>query len=127
MNYKTDKWLGFDFNGNGWSETHENKSEAFPKFARDFRSDLNSMLKGSDWKIEKFSANFFYISGFLYNTKVNRYVYFSISDVRYFQDSWSDNVLIRTAESTSDYTGGRNNSCYFKQFLQSVSRLTPFI
>lgn len=37
-----------------------------------------------------------------------KFVYISISDVRFFRNKWFNNILIRTAESEKDYHGGVN-------------------
>lgn len=123
---KTTKWVTFDFNSDGWSDTHENRSDAFPKFVRDFRSDVRTALKGSEWAIAELKGHYFYVSGFLYNSKLNRYVYLSISDVRYFAHSWT-NILIRTAKNTKDFTGGRNNYTNLKTLRNDVENLTPYM
>ena len=39
----------------------------------------------------------------------NKYVYFKISDVRYFKNEWFNHILIRTTKSEKDYTGGQNH------------------
>jgi len=38
-----------------------------------------------------------------------KYVYLSISDVRFFRNEWYNHILIRSAESERDYCGGHNN------------------
>jgi hypothetical protein len=50
--------------------------------------------------------------------------YASISDVRFFKNSWFDNVLIRTAKSKVDYTGGSNNYCKLEEINDYLLRLT---
>lgn len=117
---KTRKWVGYDFNQNGWSKTHENHSDAFDQFVRDFRSDLKTMVKGTDWVVLPFTGNWFSFSGFLYNEKLDKYWYFSISDVRYFQDSWHDAILYRTAKHAKDWTGGANRYCKFFDLIYSI-------
>lgn len=119
---KTTKWIGFNFNKNGWSETHENHSNAADQFARDFRSDLKQMLKGSEWEVYNFHPNWFCGSGFLYNKEKDKWVYFSHSDTRYFQDSWNDHLLIRTAKHEKDYTGGSNHYCSFSDILETIDK-----
>ena len=119
---KTDKWLGFDFDKDGWSENHENHSDAFDKFARDFRSDVKTLLKGTDWKLHKLELKWFDGSGFLFNEKLNKFLYISISDVRYFSDSWNG-MLIRTAKHDKDWTGGTNNYTSLKDLAITADRM----
>lgn len=118
---KTTKWLKFNFDRDGWSDNHENRNDAYVQFARDFRSDVKSMLKNTNWKIDKMSVSHFFISAFLHNEETDRFVYISISDVRYFKDEWSTNMLIRTAKSNVDYTGGYNQFCHFHNLTLALT------
>ena len=119
---KTDKWVGFDFNRDGWSETHENRNDAVAQFGRDFRSDLKSMLKGTDWEVYGLTTNYFYISGFLRNEKENKWAYVCCSDVRFFKDEWHDSLLIRSARDNKDYTGGQNRFCAFADIPATLDK-----
>ena len=117
---KTDKYLNADFEQGG-SLAYANGNPIWVQFVRDFRSDLKGMLKGSEWTLYKLSNGHYELYGFLYNEHLDKWMYFSISDVRFFQDEWANSVLIRTAKNDKDYTGGMN--CYTKfknipQFLQ---------
>ena len=85
----------------------------FKIFARLFKKEIERQLPG-DVQLLKFSAGHYYVSGFIYRN--NRYVYFSISDVRHFPGGWYDNILIRTAKSDGDYTGGCNNYTQLRDF-----------
>lgn len=120
---KSKKWVGFDFNHSGWSTSHENKSTAFEQWVRDTRSDIRTMLKGTGWKLVRWQGNWFIASGFLYNTELDRYVYISVSDIRYWQDAWFNRVLIRTATSDRDYTGGRNQYCAFINIPEKLEEM----
>jgi len=53
----------------------------------------------------EFSREHFYFSGFFTRRSDNQIFYFSVSDVR----GHNDQLLIRTATSYKDYTGGGNN------------------
>jgi hypothetical protein len=124
---KARKWVGYDFNNRGWSTTHENRSDAFAQFIRDTRSDLKRMLKGTGWELKTgWKGNWFTTSGFLYNESLDRWVYISISDVRYWQDSWFERLLIRTAEHEKDYTGGRNQYCNFYDIPEQLERMFAY-
>ena len=120
---KTDKWIGFNFSTDGWSTSHENHSDAWTQFVRDFRSDVKKMIKGTGWEVDRISGNYFYLSGFLYNESMNRWVYISISDVRFWQDEWHDKVLIRTAKNNKDYTGGVNQYTAFSDLVKKLDNI----
>lgn len=123
---KSRKWVGFDFNQNGWSITHENRSDAFAQFIRDTRSDIKRMLKGTGWELKSgWKGNRFITSGFLYNSELDKWVFISISDVRYWQDKWFEHMLIRTAKNDKDFSGGRNDYCYFYEIPEKLERMFP--
>lgn len=100
---KTTKWLGVRF------ESDSVKTQQFLNFARDFRADLRSICKNTRWMVWEADTNHFYISGFFKNIDTGKFIYFSISDVRFFQDEWYSNMLIRSAGHDADYTGGMNH------------------
>ena len=75
-------------------------------------------------KLEKFSSGHYDLSGFI--EKDGKYVYFSISDVRHFPGDWYKNILIRTAKSNKDYTGGSNGYTTMVKFRDDVARLFTY-
>lgn len=52
-----------------------------------------------------------------------KYVYLSISDVRFFPRKWATNILVRTMAHAKDWTGGRNNYCDLAGVRTAVDRL----
>ena len=79
----------------------------FADFYHLFKSEFGKALK-KHLAIEelKFFRGHFYISGFFRLTD-GRIWYFSLGDIRW--GSLKDQLLIRTAKSFQDYTGGPNN------------------
>lgn len=113
---KTDRWVGVRF------ESSSSKTPQFMSFVRDFRSDLKAMLKDTVWEVLPFKAGHFYLSGFLRNKETGAYMYWSIFDVRKsFQDFWYTHVLVRTAKSEKDFTGGPNGYTSFKNLPRYLS------
>ena len=109
-----DKWKGFEF------ESSAGETEEFAAFVRDLKKHIKSQLpEGSNLSV--FSKGHFEVHGFI--ERDSKYVYFSISDVRYFSDGWYDDVLIRTAEDVKDYTGGSNGYTSLKDFKKNVNYL----
>lgn len=98
-------------------------SDDFRKFAVDFREDLRMRLPQTT-RIIAYNKGHYYVSGFLINEKTGKYGYFSISDVRYFPNSWVNNILVRSATDDKDYTGGSNNSATLETFADVVERIT---
>jgi len=115
---KTDKYVDIPF------ESSAVKTDQFKAFARDFRSDLVNMLKFSVWELVQINYGHFFISGFLHNEETDQIVYFSMSDVRFFPNKWNESLLIRTAKSTNDYTGGVNKYTPFKDLLGAINYMT---
>ena len=94
--------------------------EDFRVFARLFKKYVsNNLPEGSS--LAKYNRGHYDISGFV--ERQGRFVYFSIPDVRFFPGEWFGNVLIRTAKSAEDYTGGNNCYTILSQFKQNVQRL----
>ncbi len=94
--------------------------EDFKVFARAFRSYVKKNLPPNSILVS-FNTGHYYISGFV--KRGDKYVYFSISDVRHFSGSWIDDILIRTAKHEKDYTGGCNNSTTLEKFSLNVEQL----
>ena len=94
--------------------------EDFRVFARLFCKGITRQLP-KRIRLVECSANHYYVSGFI--ERDGRYVYFCTSDVRYFPGNWHNNILIRTAKSDKDYTGGRNCYTTLEKFGEEVLRL----
>ena len=67
------------------------------------------MCKEYGWELVRVLKNHYEFSVFFKDNN-NQFVYFHISDVRYFKNEWYNNILIRTAKNETDYTGGNNHS-----------------
>jgi len=82
-------------------------TQQFADFYHLFKREFSKALKKHlDIKEIKFHRGHFYISGFFRLTD-GRIWYFSLGDVRW--GSLRDQLLVRTAKSFQDYTGGTNN------------------
>jgi hypothetical protein len=107
-------WVGFRF------QSSSGLTEEFAAFDRDYRSWVKKNLpKGS--ALVAWSRGHFECSGFI--ERAGRFVYFHTSDVRFFPDGWYNDILVRTAKSTKDYTGGMNQSTPLSRFTQVVDSL----
>ena len=92
----------------------------FKRFAQLFRNHIKKHLP-ENAKLVNFSKGHYYVSGFI--EKNGNYIYFSVSDVRFFPNEWNQQILIRTAEHEKDYTGGSNEYTTLEQFKENVSKL----
>lgn len=81
-------------------------SPEFKDFVKDYKKYLSEIAKEIGAKLVSFSPNHYEFSAFL--KRDANYVYFSISDVRYFEDEWRKNILIRRANDDRDYKGETN-------------------
>ena len=76
----------------------------FKDFFRKEKRRLVTIFKELGCTEIKMDYGFYYFSGFL-TAKNGQIYYFSSSDIRHFG---YDNLLIRTAKSYKDYSGGSN-------------------
>lgn len=94
------KWYGHEF------QSSIGLTEEFATFAKDLKKAVTQELQ--DAFAVTVHRGHFEVSGFLQNKATDHWVYWHISDVRFFQDEWANHVLVRTATSDHDFTGGPN-------------------
>ena len=95
------KYLNYEFSSGCYT------GEDYKEFERKYISYLKTICKENGRKFVRALKNHYEFSAFL---EVNyHFIYVSISDVRFFQNEWYNNILIRTAKSDIDYTGGSNH------------------
>lgn len=111
------KWINYTFEDiecrTGWD---------FSKFCKDLKMEIEAQLSTTGLTIVKFSKGYFTISGFIYDRQVVRYVYFSVGDVR-DTGIWHDKILVRSAKSDRDFTGGQNHYTSLIGFGVAVKNL----
>ena len=78
-------------------------------FERKYISILKTICKSNNWCLVKVNKNHYCFSAFIKGGTENKYVYISISDVRYFNNDWYKHILIRKAKNEVDYRGGFNH------------------
>ena len=97
-------------------------------FSKDFKKTIKSIESIS---LEKFNIGHYGVSGFV--SKDNKYAYFSYSIPRggtpidAYDKGFLNGILIRTAESTSDYTGGINCFTNFVDLEEDLLALLDFM
>lgn len=96
------KYLNHEFS-TGWDTGKDYKT-----FQNKYINYLRELCKECGWELVKINRNHYEFSVF-FKYKENKYVYFAISDVRYFKNEWYYHILIRTAKDDNDYCGGQNN------------------
>ena len=105
-----ERWVGFQFES----------TDEFAGFARDFKKHILSVLPDGT-ELVNWNKNHFEVSGFI--KRDSKYVYFSIRDVRFWQDAWYNDIMVRIAGHEEDYTGGRNCDTTLPAFIEAVEDL----
>lgn len=95
------KYLNYEFSSGPYT------GEDYKKFQNKYISYLRSMCKYYGWELVNVGRNHYCFSAFV-KSQSNKYVYISISDVRFFHNEWFYHILIRKAEHEKDYRGGPN-------------------
>lgn len=88
------------------------------KLNRKFKAFLKSQFPGAE--LIGFSGGYCQSSGFI--KLDNKYVYVSLSDLRYWKN-WANDVLIRTADSEKDYRGHANHRTTISDLQKDVKLL----
>ena len=92
----------------------------FEEFAKDFKRSIIGRLP-TNAKLVKWHTGHYRLSGFVQSGE--KFVYFSIPDVRYSPNGWYNSILVRVAKSEDDYTGGTNHFISLKDFYAKVKQL----
>ena len=91
---------------------------------KSFQTKYKNFIKKNlpeGYSIEKWNPNHYQFSCVL--GKNGRYVYMSISDVRYFQNEWFQNILVRTMKHDSDWTGGPNQYASIFNLMKKIEKV----
>lgn len=96
------KWYNVEMDDYGGTT-----SPMYKEFEKDYRKFLRKICKKIGANLHKFNPNHYEFSAIL--EKDGKYIYFSISDTRYFKNEWCNHILIRTMAHDHDWRGGTNN------------------
>ena len=92
----------------------------YKSFQRKYKNYLEKILP-EGYSIYSWNKNHYQFSAVIeYN---GRYVYMSISDVRYWQNEWFTNILVRTMKHEKDWTGGTNTYASIFNLSNRIQRL----
>ncbi len=95
------KYLNYEFSTGCYT------GDDYKTFQTKYINYLKSLCKENGLIFVSALRNHYCFSAFIKNRE-NKFIYLSISDVRFFQNEWFNRVLIRTAKNEKDYTGGSN-------------------
>ena len=96
------------------------RTEQYAEFERACKRDLKKQCVKLGFNIHSFNSNHFEWSAVL--EKGDRFIYVSISDVRYW-NNWYDDVLVRTMAHDKDWHGGNNTYCSFDKIAEQAEYL----
>lgn len=97
----------------------------YKTFQTKYINYLRSLCKLRGWELVNVGRNHYNFSAFIRNAE-NKYIYLSISDVRFFNNEWYYHILIRTAKHEKDYHGGMNHYACLTTLPDSVERLLQY-
>lgn len=96
-----EKYLDYEFSTGCYT------GEDYKTFERKYINYLKSLCKDNGWELAWAHKNHYsFTACFKENQK---HIYFSISDVRFWQNEWYNHILYRTMEHEKDYHGGPNH------------------
>ena len=84
------------------------RTPPFHQFAMQFKTVLTRHV-APDWLPVSTHTGHFMLSGFLKHRATGAFVYWAVSDVRFYPHAWHQDILIRTAAHLRDYHGGPNH------------------
>ena len=115
MDFK--KWKDHEFS------TGCTAGDDYLDFQKAARTYLAGQLRKNGMSLYKFYKNHYEFSAVAYNPASERYGYISIVDVRYFHNGWFNDVLYRTMETPTDWTGGMNHYCSIVDVAKNLKGL----
>lgn len=97
-------------------------SPDYKTFERKYKNYIKKVANENDGELVEFLPSHYEFSCFV--KRNDKYVYISISDVRYFKNQWYNNILVRTATSDKDYKGGWNQYTNLETLGKFIVNLT---
>lgn len=113
------KYLNYEFSTGCYT------GEDYKTFQTKYINYLRSLCTKNGWQLVNVGRNHYQFSAFIKNAE-GKYVYLSISDVRFWQNQWYNRLLIRTATSEKDYRGGSNWYSSLPELTKKVNYLFNF-
>lgn len=116
MSKHLEKWLKHDFS------TGVKTGEDYLKFQREAKANLKKQANAAGYTLHSFHKNHYCFSAVLHHAETNKFIFISISDVRFFKNEWYTHVLYRTMKYEKDWTGGQNHYCQWEDIGKVISR-----
>ena len=93
----------------------------FNEFNLKFKKAITKMLP-VNYTLHSWNKGHYYCYAIIKDNE-GRFIYMSISDVRYFSNEWVTNILIRTMKHDKDWTGGMNHRTDLINFTKDIQKL----
>lgn len=93
----------------------------FKSFNTKYKNAIKKLLS-SEYEIHSWNKGHYYCSGVI-KTPEQKFIYFEISEVRYWSNEWFTNILIRTMAHDKDWSGGNNHYTTLFTFAEDISKL----
>lgn len=90
----------------------------FNNFAAKFKRIIEKELP-EGYSLHSFNKGYFYVSGVI-KSPGEKFIYFSISDVRFFGNKWATDILYRTMAHDKDWTEGQNHYTSIADFKENI-------
>ena len=111
-----ERYLNYEFSSNPYT------GQDYKTFQTKYINYLRTLCKQNNWQLINVGKNHYCFTAFIKNSQ-EKYVYLSVSDVRFFSNEWYNHVLIRTAANEKDYRGGWNNYITLSELNTEIASL----
>ena len=111
-----EKYLDYEFSDGSYT------GNDYKTFQTKYINYLKSICSKNYMQLVNIGRNHYCFSTFIKNND-GKYIYLSISDVRYHRNEWYTRILIRSADSERDYRGGYNLFTNLPCLEQSIKDL----
>lgn len=101
--------------------TGTTKGSDYKIFEQKYRNVLKDVAANIGGKLTSFNKNHYCLSAVI--EKNGKYVYMSISDVRFSPNQWFNHILVRTATHAKDYAGGPNQYTTLEELEEKLNRM----
>ena len=111
-----ERYLNYEFSSNPYT------GQDYKTFQTKYINYLRTLCKQNNWQLINVGKNHYCFTAFIKNSQ-EKYVYLSVSDVRFFSNKWYHHILIRTATNEKDYKGGWNTYILLSNLKTAIARL----
>lgn len=112
------KWLGYQFTSG------EITGDDYKLFEKEVLNYLKKNLRKEGIEFISPSRGHYEFACIVKNINTEKFAYFSISDVRFWQDEWAYKVLYRDCTHEKDWSGGSNRYCAIEDLIDNLIKIT---